>query len=331
MSFSKSLRRFTTDAAGIDARLRARPTLFESFALVLALSLVGAFTWAYLQWQVQPFDYAVYSRAARGDPGQYFYAEWILPLHWLVSLLPFPLGYIVWSVAGILCLFFAARVFGGHPALVLLVFQTFYVVFLGQITGILIGGLALSWWGMAHRRWHIAGLGLLIAAAKFQIGVAFGLLLLLAADISWRERLRVLLLPAVGAVLSLLFRPAWPLDLLARIQAHPPYDWASISLWRWIGPSALLLWLPPLLLPLARRDRLIALAAACPLALPYFQQADLLTLFVLPVGWLPVLLGNLGYLFFAFRFEALQLLGVVPLIVYSAVVLPSVAKLLSRR
>jgi hypothetical protein len=49
----------------------------------------------------------------------------------------------------------------------------------------------------------------------------------------------------------------------------------------------------------------------------------LLALFVLPVGWLPVLLGNLGFLFFKFQFDALQFLGLIPLLIYAALILPA--------
>jgi hypothetical protein len=50
---------------------------------------------------------------------------------------------------------------------------------------------------------------------------------------------------------------------------------------KFLGPAALFLWLPPLLLPLEREKRFLALAAACPLVIPYFQSADLLIMYCL--------------------------------------------------
>jgi hypothetical protein len=41
-------------------------------------------------------------------------------------------------------------------------------------------------------------------------------------------------------------------------------------------------------------NRRILAPAAVPMVLPYSQQAGLTALFILPVGWLPVVLGELG-------------------------------------
>jgi hypothetical protein len=316
MLHDRDLRQFAADAFAIDARLRARLTRWELAALAFTAGLAGIFAWAYAQQQVLPFDYHNYIKAAQGDLLQHYYADWILPLYWLLERLPPLWGYLIWNLASIMCVFLAARVFGGNAALALVSYQMLYVMYLGQITGLLIGGLALLWWGLAHRRWMLAGLGLLIAGTKFQTGAALGGLLWLFADVPWRERLRALLLPAAVLTVMTLMNPSWFGDLLGRIEAYPPIDWASISLWQWIGPAALLFWLPPLLFTLPRERRFLALAATCPLALPYFQQADLLALFVLPVGWLLPLLGNLGYLFLAFGYPALQMLWIIPLVMY---------------
>ncbi len=323
MFFHEKASGLETAPSVMDARLRARLTRGEFFALAFLFCMAGIFAWIQSRISFPPYDYAIYFRAAQGDLLQFYYAEWSLPLFWLLAKLPFTAGYLVWAGLNIVCIFFAARVFGGKAPLAFLTFQMFCVLFLGQITGILIGGLALGWWGMAHRRWHAAGLGFLLAAAKFHAGLAFGPLLWLAAEIPWRDRLRVLLVPAAGTLLSLLFHPSWPLDLLERMQDYPPYDWASISLWQYFGAWALLFLLPPLALPLPRRTRLLSMAAACTFALPYFQQADLLALFILPVGWLPSLLGNLGFLFFEYQYDALRMLWGIPLIIYLSLILPA--------
>jgi hypothetical protein len=334
MLHHKDLPLLTVNPVTIDHRLRARLSPWELLALVLALCMGGIFAWVHVQSGGLPYDYDAYISAGQGNLLQHYYMDWILPLYWLFARLPMPWGYLLWIILGILCVFFAARVFGGNSVLAVLSYQMFYVMFLGQITGILIGGLAFAWWSMAHKRWYVAGLGFLIALTKLQIGV-LGLFLWLLADISWQQRLRSLLVPIVAGLALFVFNPSWPLDTIARLQSFSPIDWASISLWQWLGPVALLLWLPPLLLPLGRKSRFLALMAACPLALPYFQQADLLALFVLPIGWLPILLGNLGYLFVLFRYRVLALLWIVPLVTYAAIVLPAVLGLiqdyLSRR
>jgi hypothetical protein len=322
------LRRFTPDAETMDRRLKARVSRSEFFALALSLSLVGCFIWVYTQVKVPPNDYGVYLRTVAGDFRDYYYAYWLWPVFWLFEKLPLFVGYAIWSAVSIASVFFAGRVFGGRVALALLSFQMLYVVYLGQIIGIIIGGLALCWWALAHKRWDLAGLGLILASTKIHTGATLGLLLLVLAPITWRQRLRVLLVPAVVVVLSLVVYPRWPLDALENLGTNPANDWGSIALWRWIGPWALLLWAPPLLLRLSPAKRLVALTATMALALPYFQQTDLLALYVLPIGWFPVLLGNLGYLFFSIQWDALQMLFLVPLVVYLSLIIPETYKAL---
>ncbi|MBM3151829.1 MAG: hypothetical protein FJZ96_06440 [Chloroflexi bacterium] len=321
----ENLADFGRGACEMDARLRSRLTLGELFGLTISLVGLVTFIGAYALLGIEPFDYGIYLKTAGGNLEQYYYADWFLPVFRLLAWLPWWRGYLLWGLLNLGGVFVAGRIFGGPRALVLCSFQALSTLASGQVTGLLVGCLALGWWAMAHHRWELAGLGFFLASAKFQIGLPFGFLLLLAAEVGWRARLRALLLPAALSILSLVASPAWPLALWERIAAVPPYDWGCISLWRWLGPGAMLIWLPPLLLPLARRKRFLALAAAVPLALPYFQQADLLALFVLPVGWLPALLGNLGFLYFEFLYEALPWLWVAPLSLYLAITLPALA------
>ncbi len=319
------------DASAIDARLRRRPTRAEAFALALNLAALAIFLWLDIRLDYRPFDYHVYVLTAQGNLRQFYYADWSLPFFWLWAKIPFYWGFALWSLFNIAGVFWAARVFGGRASLALLTFQMFYGLFLGQIVGLLVGALALGWWALAHRRWNLAGLGFWIASTKFQIGLPYGLLLLLMAPIDRRARLRVLVVPAALTLASFVVFPAWPLSLWERIRTCAPYDWGSISLWRWIGAWALLLGLPLLLLPRARLPRLLGWAAAFPLMAPYFQQADLPVLYVLPIGWLPWLLGNLGFLFFRYTFDALSRLWIVPLSLYLAVIASAILSMRQKR
>ena len=231
---------------------------------------------------------------------------------------------------GIASVFFAARVFGGKPVLALLSYQFFYTLFYGSIIGILIGFLALFWWAMAHHHWELAGLALVLGCAKFQIGIPIGCTLWLLSNASWRDRVRVLAVPILVAGLSLLVYPGWVMGLIQRMGADPPNDWGSISLWRWIGPWVLLFWIPVLALPLIPQKRAIAVIAAAALGLPYFQQQDLIALYIFPVGW-PALLGNLGFLFGIFEFKVLPLLGIVPLVIYMRIIVPACIEMVKKR
>jgi hypothetical protein len=323
----RDLSRLNADGNEISRRLRARITPWEVFALTLALSLLGVFVWMLASLEILPNDFYDYMQTAKGDFSGYYYAYWMLPVFSLLAKLPPLLAFAIWVTVNILGVFFASRAFGGRTALALLSFQMLYVAFIGQIVGIIAGGLALLWWGLRRRRWTLAGLGLTIACTKFHLGIIIGLALLLIADISWRERVRVLIVPAIVLALSLVVYPSWPMQVISTLRTTPANDWGSISLWRWIGPLALILWIPPLLLPLSRPQRLVALIATMALALPYFQQTDLLALFILPVGWVYVLLGNLGYLFFTIYWEGLQILAVVPLLLYVSIIIPGTRRL----
>ncbi|MEZ4590782.1 MAG: hypothetical protein R3D55_06525 [Chloroflexota bacterium] len=243
------------------------------------------------------------------------------------------LGFFAWNVFNILGVFAASRILGGQQrwAAALLTYQMFYVLYYGNIVGILVGGLALIWWGVTHQRWHWAGLGLVLALTKYQLGLSFGIILLLMANISWQDRLRVVVVPSLVLVVSLLLYPLWPLQSIRIILENPPNNLGNISLWQWVGPGALLLWLPPLWLPLPAQQRLTALAATATLTLPYFQQTDLLALFVLPLGWLP-LLGNLGFLLYTnYTWQGFALLAIIPLLLYVRIIGPGLFLWLRQR
>ena len=59
--------------------------------------------------------------------------------------------------------------------------------------------------------------------------------------------------------------------------------------------------------------------------MPYFQQADLLVLYALPVGAFPAL-GNLGFFYPWFQWGALKLMAVVPLAIYLVIFFPALTE-----
>ena len=312
----------TCNAQQINRNLRQRLSLGELLALTLAFSVVGIFVWLSPTIPYAYFDLKNYLNAAHGYFSSYYYGYWLLPIFAALAELPLNLSYMLWCCINILAIFFAARVFGGKAPLALLSYQMLYSLIYGGISGVIVGGLALCWLGLVNRKWNVAGLGIALASAKYQIGITGILFLLLTADISWKDRLRVLIVPTLVWTASLIVYPGWPLEALNNLLSNPPNDDGSISLWRWLGPWALLLWAPPFLLRLPSQRRFLALAAVTGLALPYFQQADLLFLLVLPIGWIG-LLGNLGYLLGVYGWIALQILALVPLAVYILALSPA--------
>jgi hypothetical protein len=320
----------TYDMQRMKERLHKRLTLGELFALAMAVGMVGVFVWQQPNSSFTYLDFKIYLGTAHGNFSYqnfyYYYGYWILPIFTVLAKLPIHLAYVLWCSINILGVFFAVRVFNGKALVAVISYQMFYSLIYGNITGLIVGGLALCWWGLVNHKWHIAGLGIAIASAKFQTGLTGSLLLLLIAEISWKDRLRVMTMPVVIWIISLFVYPGWPLELISNIVNHPPNNLASISLWRWLGPWALLVWLPPLVLPLEPKRRLIAFVAAMGLALPYFQQSDMLFLLVMPIGWIG-LLGNFGYLMGLFGWVALQFLVFFPLIVYVLTLIPNIIRL----
>ena len=310
---------FTDDIQQMKMRLRHPLTLGELFALTLAFSMIGIFIWQQPKLSFIYLDFKIYLETAHQNFSYqgfyYYYGYWILPIFAVLSKLPLHVAYAIWSVINILGVFFAMRVFNGKALVAVASYQMFYNLIYGNITGLIVGSLALCWWGLVNRKWYIAGLGIALASAKFQTGITGSIILLLIADISWKDRFRVMIVPVLIFLISLALYPGWPFQLLDNIINHPPDNLGSISLWRWIGPWALLLWLPPILLKLEPRKRFISLIAVMGLALPYFQQTDLLFLLAMPIGWVG-LLGNFGYLMNLYGWISLQLLAVLPLIVY---------------
>lgn len=318
----------------ISRRVRTRLKPFELFAVLLALGMALGFAYLDGIYQIGAFpDYRTFIKTADGifgsESGGYFYAHWMRPVFALLDLLPLHAGYVVWSAVNLLGIWLAARIFGGHVSLALLNYQMLYVLYYGNIVGVIVGALALMYWALHAKRWELAGLCWLIAATKFQLGIPIGLaLLLFTVPATPFQRLRVLIVPLLVALLSLIVYPGWVETLIQTSRDVPPDARGNLSLWQYFGAVTLILWLPALLPPTLRprlspMRRLIMVAAATALALPYFQQTDLLMLYVLPVGMLPALVGSLGFPLFALaQWAGLKWLVAIPMALYGYANLP---------
>jgi len=299
----------------IDRRLRTRPNRIEIITLGVAVAVLILSLTAHILRDHIPYDFYNYVKTSQGDFSNYYYAHWLLPIFYLFGQFDIYTGYFIWGILNIAGAYYAMRVFGGRPLVVMLSFQLFYVLYFGQITGVIAGALALQAWALAHDRWDFAGIGMALAISKYQMGIPLSLAIWLLADINWRERLRVLFVPSLVIVLSLLIYPGWPIRSLNTILQNPPNDYGSISLWRWIGYSALVLWLPTLILKMDSARRMVLIAATIALTIPYFQQTDLLFLLSMPINGIG-LLGILGYSFFIFGWDAMKWLFILPLGIY---------------
>lgn len=312
---------FSFDPDVINARLFKKIDLWEFGAIAFSITILIGFI--IIQPSHLAYDFNNYLKTASDYYENYYYAYWFNPVFELFAILPFFVSFFIWNIVSIIGVFLAARIFGGNSTLALVSYQMCYILFQGQIMGWIIGALAFFWWGMSHRKWFLAGVFLLIASTKFQSGLVVALILWLLADITWKNRVQIVFIPLIAALVSLLVYPSWPLHLLSLIERNPPINFGSISLWQWIGPFALILWVPPLILRIPKDQRMIALISTTSLGLPYFQQTDLIELFVFPIGWFPIV-GNIGYISILIGVNALKILAIIPLMIYLLIITPSI-------
>ena len=264
------------DPSRISARVTAPVTKPEGLVLVC----IGIILTLSLRYDAAGIDWEIFAGAADGrwesDRGLgYYYAYWLLPIFDAYDALGI-VGQLLWSMTNVVGVWFAARVFGSRPAVVLAGFGMLAGAYTGTITGVALGALAGVHWACRSGRWTVAGGLTLLSVAKPQWGVVLTAIVVLHAGPRIRDLVKLAVVPVPAVAASLVYWGWWPADLLERAADNPPVG--SASLWSFIGPIAAVLWLP-VLLPMAQDRRLGLAAAASMLAVPYVQHYDL------PVLW----------------------------------------------
>lgn len=264
----------------------------RSEIIALSFSLISLFGLVLMQNAgnfITYYDLSNFLNAGQGNFEHYYYAYWAVPFFSFLSILNHPYHFLLIGIINIFATWFAVRVFGAKLIPILVSIHMLYILSQGQIIGIIVGGFALFVAGLVTRRWTLAGLGMVIALSKFQMGIIPTLTLLFFWGALWKEKIKILLIPLIISILSLFIYPWWPLQLLQTIRDAPPFADGSISLWSIIGAWSLILWIPPLILKTSKENRFYLFLLANMLAIPYFQQTDLLLLFVLLSGYGAVL------------------------------------------
>ncbi len=285
------------DPARIRERVFEPPTRMEwlvagciGLILVLATRYVGS-----------GIDWEIFAGAADGRMTSeyglgYYYAYWLLPIFDLYDTAGV-VGQLAWSMTNVAGLWFAARVFGARPAVVLAGFGALMAFYTGTITGVALGALAGVRWAASERRCVLAGGLTLLSVAKPQWGVPLTLLVLAQARPRLLDLARLALIPVPVFCASIAVYGWWPGDIWARAAENPPVG--NGSLWVFVGPAALLLWLP-VVLPMEPTRRLALVAAASMMGVPYVQQYDFAVLWVMAtdgLGLLSYLHGPVFHLF----------------------------------
>jgi hypothetical protein len=216
---------------------------------------------------------------------------WLVPFMAPFVTLPGRAGYIVFLAFSLAMILFGAYLFGGKPIPILLSAHLCWILWWGQIEGWGVLGLALGWLALQKKAWPLMALALAMSAFKPQIaGVpAFALWWWSGSD-RWKSLTAMLALLAF----SIWVWGPWPVWYWQEIfgfvgnQHHGPWN-ASLGVW------ALPLFVPALLMPLNRLQRLLAIAATANLISPYMPYYSTIILLCFDIPWWAYGFAFLGY------------------------------------
>ncbi len=193
-----------------------------SWIVSFQIALIFILSTLYLPGGADFFNY--YLPVARGDWRAGFtpaFSVWFL---WPLSLANHPWTVLaVITVCGILFICWLNEV---NPLYVLLSFPVFGQIWLGQVDIIPVMALLLA---IKSKPWYWRGLGIFVALMKPQITL-IAVIVLLIQD---KDRLRLIIVPMVGIITSIIVFGFWPLEWLRHAQALPGHTWrlASRQIW----------------------------------------------------------------------------------------------------
>jgi len=232
-----------------------------------------------------------------GNPIMYN-PPWLAPILAPFITMPGRSGYVIFIGVTIFMFLYSINIFKGNPIYTLVSAQLFWILWWGQIEGIVILGIALGWVAYKKQSWELLTLALLLGALKPQIGAVP-----LLAIWWWfgSDRWKSLAIFISVVIVTIIIYGPWPLWIfegILWITNNTQYGpWNSS-----IGLLGLPLFIPALLIKLNHEQRLIALIATSVLVSPYmpFYSTIILFLFDIPlwmivfalIGYFPNVLGT---------------------------------------
>jgi hypothetical protein len=212
--------------------------------------------------------------------------------------LPGRAGYIVFMAFSLAMIAISTKNLGGKLIPILLSAHMMWILWWGQIEAWGVLAFVLAWYALKNKIWPAMLLALVLASFKPQISFIPVLAMWWwSGKDRWKSMSGMVLL----FLASLFVWGPWPVWYWQGIfgfvgnQHHGPWN-ASLGLW------AVPLYLPALLLPMNREQRLIALTATTYICSPYmpYYSSILLFSFIIPgwtylfafLGYLPTLLGT---------------------------------------
>ncbi|PKO15244.1 MAG: hypothetical protein CVU39_11605 [Chloroflexi bacterium HGW-Chloroflexi-10] len=217
---------------------------------------------------------------------------WMVPFMAPFITLPGNAGLIAFMGAMIAMTVYGCYVFGGRPVLTLLSAQMWWVLWWGQLEGWGVLALVLGWFAIIRPSWFLMFLSLAIGSFKPQVGF-----IPLIALWWWtgKERWKSLAAMLVLLGLSIWIWGPWPLWYLEGITKFVGDNhfggWNSS-----IGPIALPLFLPAILLRLPREKRLLALTATTLIVSPYLPYYSTILVLCFSVPWWVYIFAFTGYI-----------------------------------
>lgn len=259
-----------------------RPWLFIAVAIIVLYSFISPgleFFSVYRTLVISPTEL----EPIFGIPFSYNPA-WLAAIMAPFVMLPGRIGLILFIILTVFLLLYSTQVFGGNKLIVLLSAQLNWILWWSQIEALVVFGVVIGWLAMKKKSWLLMFLAISLATLKPQIGLIPIILL-------WwwmgKDRWKSLVAYIFLLILSMLIWGPWPLwliDGVLNIASRPEtYDSWNAS----IGTKALILYIPALLVPLEKQDRLMALTAVGLLSSPYLPYYSTILLLCMAIpGWL---------------------------------------------
>lgn len=160
----------------------------------------------------------------------FFLLPWAIPLLAPFALIPAQLSWIIYNLLALTVILITIFYFDPRPnwltlAACFLNFVFILYASLGQWEAWQLGFAILAIFAIKHKRPILMGLALLLLTTKPLLVTLVGLTLLWHIR-PWTliEKLRILIIPAAGALASFLLFPRWPADYLHFVGAFPPQN-----------------------------------------------------------------------------------------------------------
>lgn len=257
---------------------------------------VAAILWGLYAWVGPGEDFVGY-RLWVLDPSRYtqnvgiFSPAWLAPILAPFAVLPGRAGYILYLALLLVLLLYSVRVLGGSKWVVLLSAQTFWMLWWGQIDLLAIFGIVLGWQALEKEDWKLLALAMILATVKPQTGaIPIALIWCWSGSMRWKA----LGVCAVVGVISLVVWGPWPIWVVESLRTF--ISARSFGPWNTsIGPWALPLFIPALLLPMPRFDRLRVVIATTLLISPYMPYYSTLILLCFPLPVWLYIFAFIGY------------------------------------